>query len=178
MQQKCVSLADVVLRLGHVIKRGIHTLILARAVLIHQALLAVTELQEQYLRYVVAGRLLVLVINVQLVIQVHLIIAMFIALVMVIAVQMVHINLAIRYVAVVGVVQVVLLHLLLQVRQEGQQIHAMMILVPMVVIVIEIVIMVVRYTIRVADVKHVIELRAQVLCVHHLEEPIVVDLVV
>jgi len=48
----------------------------------------------------------------------------------------------------------------------------------MVVIVIEIVIMVVRNTIRVADVKHVIVLRAQELCVHHLEEHIVVDLVV
>ena len=104
MRLKCANLADVVRRLGYVIRRGIRTLILVRAVLIHQALLAVTELQEQYLRYVVAGRLLVLVINVQLVIQVHLIIAMFTALVMVIAVQMVHINLVIRYVAVVGVV--------------------------------------------------------------------------
>ena len=112
MQQKCVSLADVVLRLGHVIKRGIHTLILVRAVLIHQALLAVTELQEQYLRYVVAGRLLVLVINVRLVHQVLIIIAMFTALVMVIVVQMVHINLVIRYVAVVGVVQVAMMNIL------------------------------------------------------------------
>ena len=104
MHLKYVSLVVVVRHREHVIRRDIHTLILVRAVLIHQALLAVTELQEQYLRYVVAGRLLVLVINVRLVHQVLIIIAGFTELVTVIVVVMARINLVKKFVGVVGVV--------------------------------------------------------------------------
>ena len=61
MQQKCVSLADVVLRLGHVIKKGIRTLILVLPDIAHHVQTVILVLLQ---RNVVVARLPVLVINV------------------------------------------------------------------------------------------------------------------